>query len=169
MSKSKITMELYHITRTEYSVGKIIKIEPNSTTRYYKNAVINNQNWIDDFLDVKKPNNYPERKNTLYAFNSLGNCGAFKNGEQYKFYKIEMVNPIASPMCLTDALLKDNEELNSKIAEEYWNPTMNWKYLEYMCSEMEIKEILNPPNFIEIALGKQNYLEDKTLTKKIFK
>lgn len=162
-------MSLFHVSCKEYQIGEIINANDFESTKYYENATDNQKNWIDDFLDNIKPTNAPERRKTVFAFDSLDNCSSFKNkceGEVY-YYKVEMLNPIGCPMCLTDALVENNEELNNRIGEEYWSPTKEWKYLEYLSSQMTVIERLPKPNFMNSAKGMTNYIADKNLAKEI--
>lgn len=160
-------MPLYHVSCKEYHVNQVIKAEDFETTEYYNNAVNDNKSWIDDFLDENKPENAPDRKKALYAFDSIANCGAFKNSCKCEifYYEVEMVEPAACPMCLTDGLIQGDEILNNRLAEEYWNPMEDWKYLEYLSSEMRIIRKVNKPTFYEKPLGLENYLADKALMK----
>jgi len=71
-------MELYHVSCIKFDIGQIIKSDEFEKTKYYENACVNDKNWIDDFLDEKRPENAPERKKALFAFDSVANCWAFK-------------------------------------------------------------------------------------------
>lgn len=64
---------------------------------------------------------------------------------------------MAFPMCLTDALIKDSLEHNIKIADEYWKPQKDWKFLEYLSNQMEILEVLDDPSFEDKIKGRLNY------------
>ena len=162
-------MDLFHASCKKYEVSQILCINDFDQTEYYKNAINRNMGWIDSFLDKNKPDNAPERKKTLFAFDSIVNCKAFiKNrckGQIY-YYKIRMKNPIACPMCLTDALAKNDENKNKKIAKEYWKPIEDWKFLEYLSMEMEILAIMDEANFMEFGKGLDNYLHDLDIRKK---
>jgi hypothetical protein len=156
-------MELYHVSCKEFKVGQVIRSSEFGQTEYYQDSIDKKENWIDEFLDSIRPDGYPERKRTLFAFDSLGNCFAFKKGQcpyGLIFYKVKMNNPVACPMCLTDKLKVDSDEQNKKIGNEYWSPSKQWKFLEYLCDEMEIIEILNEPEFMEKLTGQNNYQLD---------
>lgn len=161
-------MNLFHVSTKEYEVGKIIKAEVFANTEYYRNAIANGKSWIDDYLDNSKPENAPERKNAIFAFDSIENCVAFKGQNKANFYyKVRMNNPIACPMCLTDALKENETEANIRISNEYWNPSKDWKFLEYLSSEMEIIEIIEAPDLYQLAKGKMNYDDDHKLKKSV--
>lgn len=163
-------MELYHVSCKDYEGGQLISSAELGQTEYYQNSIAKNQNWIDEFLDSIRPDGYPERKKTLFAFDSLGNCFAFKKGQcpnGLRYYKVKMNNPVACPMCLTDNLIEGSDEHNEIIGNEYWSPRKRWKFLEYLCDEMEIIEIMNEPDFIEKATGQNNYQLDFEQKEKI--
>lgn len=160
-------MSYYHVSCKDYEIGQTISANNFANTEYYENAVNMSTNWIDDYLDDSRPENAPERKKTLFAFDKLENAAAFKNkceGEVF-FYKVDMANPIAAPMCLTDVLVVNDDELNQRVKEEYWNSTKDWKYLEYLSTEMVIVTKLNKPNFIQRSKGLTDYISDKELAK----
>ena len=162
-------MPLYHVSCKEYQVNQVIKAEDFETTEYYENAVAEDKGWIDNFLDENKPENAPDRKKTLYAFDNISNCGAFKStceGEIF-YYEVEMVEPISCPMCLTGALVEGSEELNNTLREEYWNPTKDWKYLEYLSLEMKIIDKVAKPTTLQKAKGIIDYNADRELIKKL--
>lgn len=161
-------MELFHVSTKKYEIGEIIKAEDFTNTEYYQNATASGKNWIDEYLDEGRPENAPERKNAIFAFDCVENCIAFKGRNNANFYyKVKMIEPIASPMCLTDALIENAEEQNAIIRSEYWMPTKNWKFLEYLSSEMEVLEILETPDIIQINKGRLNYDYDRDLKKGI--
>lgn len=162
-------MSLFHVSCNEYQIGQVISVEAFEVTEYYQNAVQANNNWIDDFLDEERPENVPPRQRTIFTFDSIENCAAFQNScvEETFYYKVEMLNPTACPMCLTDALELVNTDLNNRIREEYWNKTLDWKYLEYLDIQMTIIEKLAKPNFISRSKGMMDYLHDKNIIKNL--
>lgn len=165
-------MILYHVSTKLYSVGDIISVNNfSSTTEYYQNSEGRGKKWIDDYLDSIRPQDAPSRKRTIYAFDSLANCGAFigRDFNNFHYYKVEMDDPVVCPMCLTDKLEVDNIEKNAIIGNEYWRPTIAWSFLEYLKEEMIVIEILPPPNFLEIAAGRFAYGKDRDLSNNTFK
>ena len=164
-------MELFHVSCKNYKVGELIISENFKETEYYKESESKNMNWIDDFLDSTRPEGYPKRQSSLFAFDCIDNCFAFIDGpirrKGIKYYKVKMNNPIGCPMCLTDSLVQDDYEHNTKIAKEYWSPKEDWKFMEYLSNSMEIIEILEDPIFEEKIKGKFNYNQDYQKRKKL--
>jgi hypothetical protein len=161
-------MNLFHVSTKKYEVGQIIKAEAFENTEYYNTAIANGKNWIDELLDNLKPENVPERINAIFAFDCIDNCIAFKGqNEANIYYKVKMHNPIACPMCLTDALKEGDTENNIRISNEYWSPSKAWRFLEYLSAEMEILEILETPTSMQLAKGRMNYSQDRDLKKDV--
>jgi hypothetical protein len=164
-------MVLFHVSTEKYKEGEIIRSIDFELTFYYRRAIKEDKNWIDDLLDNTKPLNVPNRKNALFAFDTIENCGAFafKNANKLYYYKIEMECPIGYPMCLTDRLEKDNDDLNDKILYEYWNPDGNWNFLEYIGNSMTILKVESAPQNLQISSGIMNYNHDLDRAKMTFK
>jgi len=168
-----VSGDLYHVSCKEYVVGQ--KLIAQETTPYYQKKISQGTNWIDDILNDHKPKDAPQRNKTLFAFDFVGNCQAFFEKESCpsgtpKYYKVKMVNPIKSPMCLTDLLGKLGKESPKvkEIAQEYWNPKHKWKYYEYLSTEMEIIEILDTPGEETLRIGKGNITDDAVLRRRLF-
>lgn len=77
-----------------------------------------------------------------------------------------MDNPKACPMCLTDTVTQNNEDINRTILKEYWEPEKKWKLLECLSNEMTLFEKVSEPDFITKAAGQNNYQSDFEQKKK---
>lgn len=167
--------ELYHVSFSKYDIGSIFSLSTQDETFYYKMNKENGLNWVDDFLNLKRPSSAPLRHQTFYSFDSLANCHRYIKSINHSnkivyYYKIEMQNPFKAPMCLTDLILKSRNQspLIDKIANEYWHPTLNWKFYEYLSNEMLIVEDIREPDFLAKIQGDSNYNFDIDLRKKYF-
>ncbi len=163
-------MELFHISCKNYNIGEIINSDSFGLTEYYHISTFSGKNWIDDFLDSQRPAGYPARKSSLFAFDCISNCSAFMinfRGLKAKYYKVKMTSPIALPMLLTDSLIVDSLEYNMKIAKEYWQPTEEWKILEYLSNQMIILEVLIETSEVEKVRGSMNYQHDIEIREKL--
>ena len=165
-------MELFHVSCNEYGVGET-KLA-NEETKYFQAKKDKGEEWVDLLLNAKKPDNAPSRQYTLYAFDFVGNCSAFFKSHKCDkgnklYYKVQMTDPFKAPMCLTDLILKQGQSSSylAKIIEEYWHPTMDWKFWEYLSTEMKIVEVLNEPNIFEKIKGEDNYHRDFQLRKQL--
>jgi hypothetical protein len=165
-------MELYHITCKVYPIGRVPTLEGESF--YHLSTQIDDRAWINQFLDSQKSSEMPSRKKAFYACDSIMNCKALKSTVAKphctpRIYKVRMATPSKSPMALVNHLfqLGQNHTKNVEVANEYWNPTEDWKYYEYLSDEMEVIEQITIENWISgglIALG-----EDRELANKLYK
>lgn len=166
-------MKLYHVSCKEYEIGK--KFTSKISTQYHLKKIANGEGWVDLKLNEFKPEGAPNRDQCFYAFDSLANCFAYIDSEKCSgggpyYYEVKMINPIAAPMSLNNIILKKGEESDEieSIANEYWNPTLNWKFIEYLSIEMEIIATVDSPVLMEKISGKNNYDLDYELGNKTF-
>jgi len=154
--------------------GTLLHLADSNETFYYRNRKQSGDNWVDDLLDKYKPMNAPSRKQTFYAFDSLANCYRFNKslGNKNKtvfYYKVKLYNPYKTVMSLTDFIFKlgkNSSELD-KIAQEYWFPSLDWKFYEYLSNKMTIIETLSEPDYLSKIQGDCNYNNDFDLRKKL--
>ncbi len=144
-------------------------------TFYHQKASENGTAWIDNYLDEFKPAGAPSRSRTFYAFGHIQHCLAFFSTRKCetgtkRVYKVHLQNYYTAPMCLTDGLKKNGEgnEKNEIIANEYWNPTNDWKVLEYLSETMQILEDVTDSVVGQIQFGNYFYGEDQKLRNKLF-
>lgn len=165
-------MDLYHITNNTYQIGEELLLK--ETSLYHKRTIKEGRAWINEFFDNHRPNqDFPSRVFSLYATDTIANCIALKNtvakdGETPNIYKVEMENPFKAPMSLVDivrGLGMESENL-VPIIGEYWNPTREWKFNEYLSNKMVIREIISADfrNKSSIDL----LIEDRKLARGIF-
>ena len=138
-------LELYHISCKAYPIGIVPPMDGESL--YHLSTQTDQRAWIDEFLDSQKSNEMPSRKKTHYACDSILNCKALKSTIAKphctpRIYKVKMTNPSKSPMALVNHLLMlgQDHQIVNEVAKEYWNPTLDWKFYEYLAEEMEIIE-----------------------------
>ena len=80
-------------------------------------------------------------------------------------YRVEMQAPSPHPMAMVNRVYKallnkeDCKHLRH-LAEEYWQPKINWKFLEYISSSMTVFEELPIPDSISQAGAIWRYQED---------
>ena len=166
-------LELYHISCAEYPSGSIVPLP--EVTLYHQNAIANGLDWIDNYLDSKKPTTAPSRSRTFYAFGNIQHCLSFFNSRicetgSKRLYKVTMENPVSAPMCLTDGLKNNGEGhvTNEAIAAEYWNPKNKWKVLEYLSEKMQILEDITTSITGLPQFGNFFYVEDQKRRNQLF-
>ena len=144
-------MILYHVTKENYNIDDTISIDnfDNEYGYYYQNSL---HKATSDFLDEMRPNDEPLREKCIFAFESLTHCASFvgiKNKAKFNFYEIEIDSVRAHPMCLLTELNRTTDiELRNKLRDEYWLPQMNWKFKEFLGTNIVIID-----NLIDISIG----------------
>lgn len=140
-------LELYHISCIEYKNGETAPLQ--NVNSYHLLTVQQGIGWVNDFLDIKRPTGAPSRIRSYYACDTIRNCIGYGRNKQCEnggpfLYKVAMKNPRKVPMSLVNTILRKREgnALNDQIADEYWTPTREWKYYEYLSEEMKIIERL---------------------------
>lgn len=164
-------MELYHVSFKKYEVGKTYTA--SNPIGYHLRAIQKGEGWVNDILDEYRPDGTPSRISSFYACDILENCVAYIGnktieGKEPIYYKVKMECTIGFPMVMVDrikCLGNDTSKILPYI-DEYWNPTLDWKYLEFLSSTMTIIEILSEP--FGLFKGKRNYEVDRDLAIKIF-
>lgn len=166
-------LDLYHISHNDYPLGKVNSIVGIS---YYHQLTVDNKiDWVNDFLDNEKPHNAPSRKKAFYACDSITNCVGFWgrskciSGSTF-LYKVKMLNPCKVPMSLVNTLNRKgiSNPSNHLVAQEYWMPTQNWSFYEYLSEEMQIIEKIEIKN--EYLNNNAVFLigKDRDLANKLF-
>ncbi|MBR5907052.1 MAG: hypothetical protein IKZ50_01500 [Bacteroidales bacterium] len=163
-------MRLFHITDKVYRIGETVSAEDfGESCFYHKNNPINT--WINEVLDEGKDADCPSRKRCIYAFNELGHCLAFNNNPNLHCYLVEMDAHGGFPMVLTDKLRrlgKDSCQIDD-VVREYWHPTNNWKFNEFLGNSMVIiEEIITEGCFFAMR-SKMLYGKDRDLADSLFK
>lgn len=166
-------MILFHASYNQFEVGQTYLAD--SDTPYFLEKQAQGMDWVDLLLNKYKPVSAPPRQRTFFACDSVENCFAFisnrpRVGETPIYYKVEMENPAKGVMCITDIFRKvDRDDPNIPVyAQEYWTPTQEWRYFEYMSASMKILEIVDEPEFILKIRGKENYTSDRDLRIRMF-
>lgn len=112
-------MELYHISDNVYEVGQVIDVRDFGGVAHYHSNAGNNQ-WIDDYLSEVRPENAPDRKLAIDAFEEQIYCELFGRIGQ-RLYKVEMDVKAKCPLCLVGMLEnnRDNTKLLDILRKEY--------------------------------------------------
>ncbi len=174
-----VELELYHITCKAYPIGKVPPLEGESL--HHLTTQTDVKAWINDFLDLYRSNEVPSRKKTFFACDSIMNCKALKSTVAKanctpRIYKVKMKSPSKLPLALVNHLfvLGQGHTKNIELANEYWNPTKNWNFYEYLSEEMEIiEEVINedltPMGQVRFWVSDNcNLIADSELVKAIF-
>ena len=166
-------MELYHVSFREYAVEQTYTAQ--NPIGYHLRSIQRNEGWINEILDEHKPAGMPSRISSFYACSVLENCQAFIGNKKIDdrdpiYYKVEMHSNGGFPMVLIDRMRKLGQasDLIDTCTSEYWTPTHEWRYLEYLNSTMTIIDVLPIPEPLVANKGRLNYNSDYKFAKQLF-
>lgn len=157
-------MEVYHTTDKVYQNGQVVSVSDfeGDLSLYYVNA--DNNKCVNDYFDYYKPSKSIERKRAIFTFDSIKHCLAFDNKKKY-IYKVDIPKTTGHPMRLLQCFVQNKNKPNNirkQIVDEYWEPSENWKFYEYLSARMTILEQCNV-NHIMRAPGLDDYVADYEL------
>lgn len=162
-------MRLFHITDKVFEIGDVIRASDFGTACYYH---LNNPQyaWINDVLDAEKDAECPPRKRCIYAFDKLVHCFAFNNKPDSHCYLVDMDAYGGFPMVLTDKMRRvgQNYERLGELVKEYWHPTREWLFNEYLGEKMIIIEDITPQKMLGIV-SKMQYNCDREMADRLFR
>jgi hypothetical protein len=126
-------------------------------------------------LEAVCPQGSHSRLNSFFAFDRslaawrylLAQTGF--NPSQAKLYRVEMPDPEKHPMALVDAVKKRGDHASiSLIIAEYWSPTQNWKYCEYLCPSMTVVAEEDTPSTMISGAAISLLMEDHELIRRLW-
>jgi hypothetical protein len=166
-------MILYHVSFSVYNVGKTYTA--CNPTFYHLKSIERNVGWINEILDKHRPDGYPSRIGSFYACSELTNCKAYIGNKRIEnrdpfYYQVEMNCEIGFPMVLVDKIKKlgDGSDLLEPCISEYWTPTKNWKFLEFLSPLMTVIQVVTIDELLFDFKGTMNYDRDLELANKLF-
>lgn len=147
---------LYHVTRREYSDGQVV-LRRDVWNQFVERIHEEERGWVEERFERLRPPACPSRYTAIFAFDSLGACLRFANGEErqrgtlgaadWKYYVVELMSPTRHPICLVDFVDKLGVDLDvGRLVREYWRPTREWKRYEYLGSQMQVLDLVAPPD-----------------------
>ena len=141
-------MTLYHASIESYKIGHVIG--PYQKTRFSKNTIpAKALEYRERYLEDGRPDGERSRCSSVFAFARAEQCVAFmlaENRGDFEVYKIttnDCDDCDGHPMALVEHLLDDDNSTSNKvIVSEYWTPKGKWNYLEFLCREATVTEIM---------------------------
>ena len=142
-------MEFYHASKDVLPIGKELKSK--SILRYYEEATV--------VLDSKRPKGAPAKKTSLFSSDSLEFALYFLlkqniHKKAIKLYKVELKNQWKAVFSITHIIQRRLEKGKNidLLIKEYWEPTRNWKFYEYLSPSFIVIEQMNHPILDEIEM-----------------
>jgi hypothetical protein len=132
---------------------------------------------VEDVLDQRRPTGIPPRLSSWFACDQPHFAAKYldaqlkygpdrhsRNG-QSRIYAVEMDAPRKQPMCLVDAVTKclseNQDEITLMVADEYWRPTQEWRFFEYLSREMHVVAQVAWPETVDLTLALEAYSKDR--------
>jgi hypothetical protein len=169
-----MTVEGYHVSRYEYAPGQRVRLDPGQVTHFHDVLGAAGNIAGEERLNAHRPARWPCRYTCLYAFGTLADCSLY-GGSQHKdekvhYYRVRMDNAVRVPMVLVDQIRKQVDPTaaqTEQMAREYWQPSREWAYWEYLTDEIEIVEQVEPLGMgdFEVIGAQGSYIDDNELAK----
>ena len=156
-------MLLYHITDKEYSPGKVC-VDDFVGDSIYHCGLDAEKKQINMFLSECRPNSEPPRQKCIYLLDNQSYCVYLKreeynNGERLHLYECEVEGIIQGhPMVLVNQFVKAPNDKWASLREEYWSPSWDWKFKEYLAEEVlivgeiQIQELIQGFGYLGAAI-----------------
>jgi len=157
----QLNEEFFHARTQFIEIGAVL----NCTTRPIKPE----KQWIENEFERFRDGRSISRLTAFFATATVADCLYYHNIQtDYALaflYKVKMSSPNRHPMALIGKAEKHqgNSECLKAIVEEYWQPTKNWQFWEFLDASMEIIEGVEPPSNEMVAGAKFRYDEDRRL------
>jgi hypothetical protein len=154
-------VEYYHASRKKFSIGE--EVISGELSPYYPNA--------SDVLDSCRPKDAPARKTSLYTSDSIEFAFYFLKKERVclnniNLYKVDVKDPWRAVFSIPHAIetrIAEGREVNTLIAE-YWSPTQDWNFFEYLSRSFIVSEKLphpeiSDPEMLFLAMSDSNLID----------
>jgi hypothetical protein len=150
-------MPLYHATFAELALG--IPVTPLGPTQVYPKAVTK--------LEAGKPVGCPSRSLCVFATDNLAGATKFAQ-KQYpgkkglRVYTVEMAVFHKAPMRIVHTLESRlaNGQPVERLVNEYWNPSLPWRFYEYFGPSFVPTAEVAPANAGEVMVFDSSYFVD---------
>jgi hypothetical protein len=164
-------MPFYHASRNVYPDGHVIHVPKGEVADAYQLSLRLGAKWREDALEATRAGRAFSRQFAVYAANSPGNAARFLISQPdaekrpVLVYEVDINNKSPSPMVLIGYMDDQGEGFAAlpECMEEYWAPTRNWRFLEYVCSEMIVTKSLGPVGMMETWGADADYGRDRDL------
>ncbi|MHC2068160.1 hypothetical protein ACYFX5_11845 [Bremerella sp. T1] len=163
--------EYFHATVNIHKQGAVISVPTGSTSNAYKHAVSQGKQWVEIHLEALRNGRATDRQFAVYASDTPANAALFaisqNSGVTVHVYEVtpDIVNP--SPMAVIGHLgTKTAAFAQLPLAiDEYWEPQMNWSFLEYPANQLTVIQEIPLPDAIALASAQYAYGNDCQLAK----
>jgi hypothetical protein len=139
---------------------------------YSIRAAASGNGWVDEFLEARPlAIGKPTRRGSVYACPELGCCARYAQSEphlalSYRIYEVVPRGPAhTAPMVLVGRILArgNTDEEVGAMADEYWKPTLGWRYMEVLAETFDVRGEVSSPDLLTTLSGGSCYDEDVML------
>lgn len=160
-------MTFYHASQLSFQIG-----DTWSTDQFVGNATLDHVNrskeeqQVNILMDSQRPSDYDSRNKSIFLFDNIDHCRFYASrlkNPNLKIYKVKALTPVFGgfPFCLVEKVYNESSfEIKKRIIQEYWAPTLQWIFLEYITQSIEILDILNMRNPVLYNMAIASLSED---------
>ncbi|MBA7657100.1 hypothetical protein ES703_65031 [subsurface metagenome] len=152
-------MEFYHASKMALPIGE--EIRSGVVSLYYEEAT--------EALDSNRPESAPARKTALYSADSLEFAFYFLIKQNVcksaiNLYKVKVKHPWKAVFSIPHIVQRRIEEGKNIVTliNEYWEPTKNWQFYEYLSTSFVVIEQMDHPVIFDFEM-KMKGLRDHEL------
>lgn len=169
-------MHFFHASRNVYQIGDIIRVPEGEQSHAFKLSLELGMQWREEALEEARNDRASSRRSAVYASNTLANAARFlvsqpdDKGRPVLGYEVEITDQSPSPMVLIgyiDAHGRTFPSLSSCI-EEYWAPTKEWKFLEFVSPSFSVTTVLGNVSDEALWLASEDYEFDRQLAQNLW-
>jgi hypothetical protein len=160
-------MIFYHASKTKHEIGDTLTHTQSNTCKYYPDVNI--------ALEKVKPQGMLGRDNAIYITNDSAFAKHFISSQHKQsktfIYEVSTTDePSGHPFAVIHQINKHINNLNGSkvnvLALEYWQPSQQWKFYEYLVSNITITGIIEVDDN-DIILATLSYQDDISLATSI--
>jgi len=169
-------MPFYHASRNLYPVGEVIRVPAGATSHAYQLSLALGKQWRENALEAARGSRAFSRQIAVYAANTPGNAARFLISQPdpanrpVRVYEVAILQKSPSPMVLI-GYIDDQGQGFPRLAEcveEYWTATKDWRFLEFVCSEMTITADLGVLGDMDMYAATADYDHDRLLARQLW-
>lgn len=142
----------FHATKRTFNIGDSFSVDMfdgdftvDHSNRNDKEKEVNEQ------LDEGRPEGVLSRTKCIYLFGNLSHCQHYAKSMRYEhIYEVHSDDVVNGPypMVLVNTLYNSDPQIHDKIIQEYWNPTLEWKFNEFLASSFYVDREMPIPRLV---------------------
>jgi hypothetical protein len=168
-------MKFFHASRNVYSPGDTIYVPPGAESFAYGRSLELGMRWREEALERARGDRGFPRRTAVYAANTAVNAARFLisqagDGGQVWVYEVAISATTPSPMALIGYMDAHGAGFSSLDAcvEEYWAPTKQWNFLEFVCESMTVQANSGVVAEEDLWMAIVDYEHDRQLARRLW-